>query len=153
MQAILCQLPPANIDALNTITYTIGGMVLWPGNQVDGQWTINQARGCTGRIADRFDLTVECIRRHYEGDTTHPLAGVFGHYRDFFDLFGIFTGYVDFWLLDDIVGSDGSVKLFLPSEDFTLPSVPRSRADYLAFCERTIEFVTARNERIHRLGL
>lgn len=32
---------------------------------------------------------------------------------------------------------------------FTLPSVPRSLADYLVFCERTIEFVTARNERIN----
>lgn len=36
MQAIIGQLPPADIDALNTITYTIGGMVLWPGNQIDG---------------------------------------------------------------------------------------------------------------------
>jgi hypothetical protein len=44
------------------------------------------------------------------------------------------------------------VKLFLPSEDFTLPSVPRSLADYLAFCEHTIDFVTARNERIHQLA-
>jgi hypothetical protein len=44
MQAIIGQLPPADIDALNTITYTIGGMVLWPGNQIDGKWTINQAR-------------------------------------------------------------------------------------------------------------
>ena len=60
MQTIIGQLPPADIDALNTITYTIGGMILWPGNQIDGQWTINQARGCSGRIADRFDLTVEC---------------------------------------------------------------------------------------------
>ena len=153
MQAIIGQLAPADIDALNTITYTIGGMVLWPGNQIDGKWTINQARGCTGRIADRFDLTVECVRRHYQGDTTHPLADAFGRYRDFFDLFGRFAGYVDFWLLDDLVDTDGGVKLFLPSEDFTLPSVPRSLADYLAFCERTIEFVTARNERIHQLGL
>jgi hypothetical protein len=153
MQAIIAQLPPADIDALNTITYTIGGMVLWPGDQIDGKWTINQARGCVRRIADRFDLTVECIRRHYEGDTTHPLADTFGRYRDFFGLFGSFAGYVDFWLLDDLVDSDGGVKLFLPSEDFTLPSVPRSHPDYLAFCEHTIEFVTARNERIHNLGL
>jgi hypothetical protein len=94
MQVIIGQLPPADIDALNTITYTIGGMVLWPGNQIDGKWTINQARGCTGRIADRFDLTVECVRRHYEGDTTHPLADAFGRYRDFFDLFGSFAGSV-----------------------------------------------------------
>jgi hypothetical protein len=64
-----------------------------------------------------------------------------------------FTGYVDFWLLDDLVDADGRVKLFLPSEDFTLPSIPRSLDDYLAFCERTIEFVTARNERIRQLAL
>jgi hypothetical protein len=153
MQAVIGQLPPADISALNTITYTIGGMVLWPGNQIDGKWTINQARGCTGSVADRFDLTVECVRRHYEGDTTHPLASAFGRYHDFFDLFGSFAGYVDFWLLDDLVDTDGGVKLFLPSEDFTLPSVPRSLADYLAFCEHTIDFVTARNERILQLGL
>jgi Family of unknown function (DUF6994) len=89
-------------------------MVVWPGNQIDGKWTINRARGCTGRIADRFDLTVECVRRHYEGDTTHPLADAFGRYRDFLDLFGSFAGYVDFWLLDDLVDTDGGVKLFLP---------------------------------------
>lgn len=153
MQAIVAQLPPADIDALNTITYTIGGMVLWPGNPINGKWTINQARGCISRIADRVDLTVECIRRHYERDTAHPLAETFGRYRDFFDLFGDFAGYVNFWLLDDLVDADGGVKLFLPSEDFTLPSVPRSLADYLAYCERTIEFVTARNERIQQLGL
>ena len=52
---------------------------------------------------ERFDLTVECIRRHYQGDTTHPLAEAFDRYRDFFDLFESFAGYVDFWLLDDLV--------------------------------------------------
>jgi hypothetical protein len=152
MQAIIGQLPPARIHWLNTITYTIGGMILWPGNQIDGKWTINQARGCISRIADRFDLTVECVRRHYDGDTTHPLADTFGRYRDFFDLFDSFAGYVDFWLLDDLVDADGGVKLFLPSEDFTLPSVPGSLADYVAFCERTVEFVMARNQRIHQLA-
>jgi Family of unknown function (DUF6994) len=91
-QAIIRQLPPAYIDALNTITSTIGGVVLWPGDQIDRRWMINQARGCTPRIADRFDLTVECVRRHYEGDTTHPLAGTFGRYRHFFDLFDSFAG-------------------------------------------------------------
>jgi hypothetical protein len=150
MQAIISQLPPADIDALNTITYTIGGMILWPGNPIDRRWTINQARGCIRRIADRFDLTVECVHRHYEDDTTHPLADVFRRYQDFF---GSFAGYVDFWLLDDLVDADGDVKLFLPSEDFTLAAVPANLADYLAFCEYTIEFVTARNERIRHLAL
>lgn len=152
-KAIIAQLPPADIEFFNTITYTIGGMILWPGNQIDRRWTINQARGCTGSIADRFDLTVDCVRRHYEGDTTHPLADTFGRYRDFFNLFGSFAGYVDFWLLDDLVDTDGKVKPFLPSEDFTLPAVPRSLADYLVFRDNTVEFVNARNERIRQLGL
>ena len=118
-----------------------------------GKWTINQARRCIARIADRFDLTVECIRRHYEGDTTHPLADAFGRYRDFFDLFGGFAGYVEFWLRYDLVDAEGRVQLFLPSEDFTLPSVPRSLVDYLVFCERTIAFVAARNKRVQQLSL
>jgi hypothetical protein len=151
MRAIVDALPRADIDAFNTITYTIGGMVLWPGNQIDRRWTINQARGCTGRIADRFDLTVECVRRHYRGEA-HPLDATFDRYREFFDLFESFAGYVDFWLLDDLVGADGGVKFFLPSEDFTLPSVPRDIDDYLRYCERTIEFVMARNARIQRLA-
>jgi hypothetical protein len=41
MRVIIGQLPPADIDALNTITYTIGGMILWPGNQIKRKWTIN----------------------------------------------------------------------------------------------------------------
>src|SRR5205085_9583448 len=139
MQEIIFQLPPADVDAFNTSIYTIGGMVLWPGNQIDGKWTINQARGCTGSIADRFDLTVECVRRHYDGDTEHPLADTFSRYRNFFDLFGSFAGYVDFWLLADLVDTDGSVKFFLPSEHFTLPSAPQALADYLAFCVPTLE--------------
>jgi len=153
MQGILDHLPPDDVVALDTITYTIGGMVLWPGNQIDGKWTINQARGCTGRIADRFDLTIECVRRHYQGDTTHPLAATFDRYRAFFDLFGSFAGYVDFWLLDDLLDTDSGVKFFLPSEDFTLPAVPQTLDHYLTYCERTIEFVTARNKRIEELGL
>jgi hypothetical protein len=81
------------------------------------------------------------------------LQTVFGRYRDFFELFGDFDGYVDFWLLHDLVDASGDVKLFLPSADFTVPAVPRTLADYLAFCERTVEFVSARNERIRQLGL
>ena len=152
-QAIINQLPPADIDALNTITYTIGGMILWPGNQIDRKWTINQARGCIGSIGDRFDLTVECVRRHYEGDRTHPLADTFDRYREFFELFDSFAGYVEFWLLDDLVEPDGAVKIFLPSDDFNRSPIPQTVADYLAFCECTVEFVMARNERIRKLGL
>jgi hypothetical protein len=151
--AIIGPLPVAEIDYFNMITYTIGGMVLWPGNRIDKMWTINQARGCTGVIADRFDLTIECVRRHYDGDVTHPLADVFGRYPEFFDLFGSFIGYVDFWHLQDLLDSNGGVRFFLPSGDFTLPPIPQTAAEYLAFREHTIDFVRARNNRIRALGL
>ena len=152
MEHIIGQRPAADIKTLNTLTYAIGGMMLWPGVQIGGQ-TINQVRGCNALIRDRFDLTVECVRRHYADDHTHPLAEVFGRYADFFALFDDFDGYVDFWLLHDLVDAGGSVRLFLPSEDFTLPPVPRTLADYLTFCERTLAFVAARNGRIAQLGL
>ncbi|MFT4517778.1 MAG: hypothetical protein ACI9JM_000155 [Halioglobus sp.] len=45
------------LEAFDAATYTIGGMIVFPGKRIDGGWTINQARGCTGLIVDRFDLT------------------------------------------------------------------------------------------------
>lgn len=152
MKHIVGQLPVGDIEALHTLAYTIGGMMLWPGVQSGGR-TINQVRGFEPLIRDRFDLTVECVRRHYADDHAHPLAEVFGRYADFFALFVDFDGYVDFWLLHDLVDSSGSVRLFLPSEDFTLPSKPGTLADYLTFCDNSLAFVTARNERIAHLGL
>jgi hypothetical protein len=67
MQPIVRQLPAADIEAFRTIGYTIGGMMIFPGNRVDKKQTINGARGFNRRIADRLDLTLECIRRHYLG--------------------------------------------------------------------------------------
>ena len=67
------------LEAFNAVGYTIGGMMVFPGNQIDRKWTINQARGCTGRIGDRFDLTLECIRRHYSNDKS-PLSDVLTRY-------------------------------------------------------------------------
>jgi hypothetical protein len=33
-------------EELMAISYTIGGMMIFPGNKIQGRWTINQARGC-----------------------------------------------------------------------------------------------------------
>jgi hypothetical protein len=57
--------------------------------------TINAQRGCHSRIRDQFDLTHECIRRHYL-DEPSPLSDTLARYADFFGLFGDFAGYVDF---------------------------------------------------------
>lgn len=66
----------------------------------------------------RFDLTVECIRRHYAaGDS--PLAATLARYADFFALFEDFQGYVEYFLLQDLVAPDCSaVRLAAPLPPF-----------------------------------
>ena len=41
--------------------YTIGGMIIFPLMRS----SINQMRGTNARVSDRWDLTLECIRRFY----------------------------------------------------------------------------------------
>ena len=151
MRAITGQLADEENDFFATITYTIGGMMLFPGNPIDGRWTINQARGCLRSIADRFDLTLECIRSHYQGDDS-PLAPYLALYPEFFRLFGDFSGYVEFFLLDDLI-RDGQVQFFTPFSDFSDPALPRDLDAYVEFRRSSIEFVEARNRRIQQLNL
>ena len=76
-------------------------------------------RGQHSKIEDRFDLTLECIRRYYLRKP-NPLAEVLVLYKDFFDLFENFRGYTDFFLLQDLVSEDWSaVKFFMRFDDFT----------------------------------
>ena len=75
-------------------------------------------------IKDRFDLTVECIRRHYLNEAS-PLSDTLERYSDYFRLFGDFGGYVEFFLLQDLVTHDFSaVKFFSPFDDFNSSPVP-----------------------------
>ncbi|MBI4939658.1 MAG: hypothetical protein HY830_02790 [Actinobacteria bacterium] len=145
---LVSQLPEVDITTFQTLGYTIGGMMIFPGNRVDAKMTINGARGFTRRIADRFDLTLECIRRHYDGQHS-PLTDVLARYRDFFALFEDFPGYVDFFLLDDLVTPDGrDIRFFMPFDDFVFPAVPRDVASYMEFRRRSMCFMEARNRRI-----
>ena len=137
-------------EAFRSIGYTIGGMIIFPGNRIDGKPTINGARGFTGQIADRFDLTLECIRRHYR-DEASPLGDTLTRYRDFFALFRDFEGYVDYFLLQDLVEEDGfTIKFFMPFDDFKTPSVPGTVEEYVEYRRLSIGFVEARNLRIDR---
>jgi hypothetical protein len=149
LKPITDQVPASENAAFMTIGYTIGAMMVFPGNQVDRKWTINQARGCTRSIADRFDLTLECIRRHYSGWGS-PLSSTLSRYSDFFALFDDFRGYVSFFLLDDLVNDDLGVKFFMPFDDFHPPSVPHDVDVYKEYRRRSIEFIEARNHRIKR---
>ena len=136
------------IDHFDYITYTMGGMMVFPGTKIDGKMTINGARGCNSKIRDRFDLTVECIRRYYRCEES-PLYNDLARYSQFFQLFGDFKGYVDFFLLQDLVSADyTAVRFFTPSIDFDKSPLPEGLEDYRIFRERTIEFVNRRNARI-----
>jgi len=140
---------PEELRTFQEIGYTIGAMMVFPANRVGGRMTINGARGFHPRIKDRFDLTVECIRRHYLDEHT-PLSDTLSRYADYFQLFGDFRGYVEFFLLQDLVTDDCStVKFFSPFEDFRASPVPHSMAAYMAYRQLAIDFIEARNQRIH----
>lgn len=145
------QIPEAENESFRTIAYTIGAMMVWPANRVDGKQTINGARGFIRKISDRFDLTVECVRRYYLGINS-PLETAFGRYSEFFDLFIDFRGFVDFFLLHDIVSEDClSVTFFMPFDNFKSHAVPGDLPTYLSYRRYSMKFVHARNERIRRL--
>ena len=70
-------------------------------------------------------------------------------YADFFRLFGDFKGYVEFFLLQDLVSEDFlEIKFFRHFEDFKTPAVPKTLEDYLSYKDRAIKFVNNRNQRI-----
>ncbi len=152
VKRVVSQVAKADRREFYDITYTIGAMMLFPANAIDGMWTINQARGCTRTIEDRFDLTVECIRRHYLG-LDNPLGGVLRRYGDFFELFETFDGFVEHFLLQDMLTDDGAVSFLLPFDDFRRSPLPRNVGEYEEFRRLSVQFVRARNARIDRLVL
>jgi hypothetical protein len=149
---IIDQIPAEELDSFNTIGYTIGAMMVFPGNRIGRKMTINGARGFHPRIKDRFDLTVECIRRHYL-NVDSPLGESLKRYADFFRLFENFRGYVEFFLLQDVVDADFSaVKFFLPFDDFKTSPLPTSREAYIRYRQLALEFIEGRNRRILEYG-
>jgi hypothetical protein len=150
---IIEQIAQADSDEFYRLGYTMGGMMVFPGNRVDGKRTINQERGCNRKISDRMDLTLECIRRYYRHEDS-PMAATLGRYADFFALFEDFRGYVDFFLLQDLVSGDyEAVRFFMSFNDFSPPAIPRDLDTYLEFRRLSIEFAEARNRRIDELAL
>lgn len=150
---VMKQIPQAETDEFNRLGYTIGGMMVFPANRLAGRMTINGARGFHAKIRDRFDLTVECVRRHYAGET-NPLRETLARYADFFGLFGDFAGYVDFFLLQDLVDeANSTVRFFTPFDGFATSPLPRPLTAYIAYRERAMEFIEARNRRIAAFSL
>ena len=125
-------------------SYTMGGMIIFPKHQS----SMNQNRGTNAVISDRWDLTLECIRRYYNGEKS-PLYDTIYRDKDFYDLFVDFKGYVDFFLLNDCVSDDYSkVDLWCGNFDFTEPGLPKTVDEYLSFIDKEFDFLEKRNKRI-----
>lgn len=125
---------------------TIGGHIVFPAHKKNG-FTINQARGVSRKICDRFDLTLECIRRFYM-DEKSPLSKTLINYKDFFDLFVDFKGYVDFFLLQDFIDQKYQVEFSLPFDNFNRTPLPQTIDEYKHYKEHTINLIKKRNKRI-----
>lgn len=122
---------------------TIAGYVIFP--QI--RWSMNQARGCSRKISDRWDLTLECIRRFYNGEPS-PLDTALQRSKAFFDLFVDFKGYVDFFLLQDCVDENYQVKFWLDTPLFVSDPMPDSVESYKAWIQAELDFVAKRGNRI-----
>ena len=142
------------VEKFRNIGSTIGGYILFPAKKIDGKMTINGARGFNQKIADRFDLTLECIRLHYLGKP-NPLQEVLDQNSSFFKLFESFAGYVDFFLLQDLVDANyESINLFIPIKQmFESSPLPAGKEEYLQYMKSSTSFTAKRNERIKAWSL
>jgi hypothetical protein len=148
MARIVNLVPEDELNRFFSVCSTVGAYTVFPARMIDGKITINAARGFNSRIRDRFDLTLECIRLHYLGQES-PLSAVMARYANFFDLFGCFRGYVDFFLLQDLVSMDGtSINFLVPFNGFEGFSLPSDVNGYRSYRDKMVAFVTARNRRI-----
>ena len=124
--------------------YTIGGMMIFPKHA----GSINQAKGTSPKLRDRWDLTLECIRRHYCNEES-PISKTLARDKDFFDLFVDFKGFVDYFFLQDCVSPDySSVKIWIGNAEFTEEPLPKTVDEYLLWISQQMDFLEKRNGRI-----
>ena len=138
---------PNEVNELFDAGSTIGAYIIFPNNRIDGKPTINQARGVIGLIDDRFDLTLECIRRFYLQEKS-PLYDTLLRYKGFFDLFDDFLGYIHFFLLDDLITENKMIDFYLPFDGFRTRPIFTDVNQYLLYKNRVIRFINSRNKRI-----
>jgi hypothetical protein len=135
------------VNELFEIGSTIGAYTLFPKNKINNKFTINQARGVNSFIDDRFDLTLECIRLFYLKEIS-PLYDTFLRYKSFFELFESFKGYIDFFLLNDLVDTNENIQFYLPFDNFKTKPIFTNIDEYLEYKKRVTTFIILRNKRI-----
>jgi hypothetical protein len=145
-QAIVSQIP-TEVQALFDSGSTIGAYCIFPNTQINRKQTINQIRGMNPFIDDRFDLTLACIQRFYKGEQS-PIYNDLLRYKSFFDLFGDFTGYVEFFFLQDLLDDKQEIKFYFPFDGFKTKPIIANIAAYLEYKARVEAFVKARTVRM-----
>lgn len=127
-------------------SYSIGGTIIFPKHPS----SMNQNKGTNMLISDRWDLTLECIRRYYKGESS-PLYETIKRDEQFYDLFVDFKGYVNFFFLQDGVSEDYSkVDVWCRNTDFIESGLPRTVDEYFAFIDSEFKFLEKRNHRIKK---
>ncbi len=137
------------VDELFEAGSTIGAYIVFPNNRIDGNHTINQARGVNSLIDDRFDLTLECIRLFYLGQTS-PIYDTLMRYENFLNLFVNFIGYIQFFLLDDLIDENKRIKFYLPFDEFKTEPTFSDINEYLLYKKGVMNFIKSRNRRIEK---
>ena len=148
MSHIIDEINHAEIDSFFSICSTIGAYIIFPAKRINNKMTINGARGVNHKIQDRFDLTLECIRRLYKNQQS-PLTDVLERNVNFFKLFSNFEGYVNYFLLQDLVEGDyEAIKFWSNFDNFETAPLPKDKDEYLSYMNKLMSFVEARNQRI-----
>ena len=153
MNEIVSQISEKRKEEILSIVYSLGGFIIFPSNKImingKKRLTINGERGWNRRIVDRFDLTLECIRRYYL-NIDNPLQQTLQRYEKFFQLFQNFRGYVEFFLLQDLVKSKFTEIKFFLNFDAKFPSrpLPKSLGEYNQYINNNLDFIIKRRNRM-----
>jgi len=136
-------------DEFIKITHKIGNFIMYPRTRINKKDSFNQARGRNPKIHDRFDLSLECIKRYYDHDKNNPLQETIERYKDFFQLFRNFKSYCKFFFLDDLTKNDYTeINHFLTFNDFKEKPIPRDADQYRQYMNNATEFINKRIKRI-----
>ena len=148
MSSIIDEFPSNEIESFYRLCSTIGSYIIYPCKRIDNKMTFNGARGTNAMIKDRFDLSLECIKLFYVNKQS-PLSNVLERYASFFDIFNNFRGYIDFFLLNDLIIDDNmSIKYFLPFKNFNDSPLPSNVEEYATYKKEMTKFIQDRNNRI-----
>ena len=148
MSSIIDEFPSNEIESFYRLCSTIGSYIIYPCKRIDNKMTFNGARGTNAMIKDRFDLSLECIKLFYINKQS-PLSNVLERYASFFDIFDNFRGYIDFFLLNDLIIDDNmSIKYFLPFKNFNDSPLPSNIEEYATYKKEMTKFIQDRNNRI-----